>query len=138
MRGVREHRLVLRVRVQGSRPLGDRVVGPEQLLRSNQGVRHAFLSPHGREPWPGPDHLAVTRAAAGAGAVYNVGTGVQTSLREVVDIAKRVLAIRAEPQWGSMPNRRWDTTVWVADNRKLREELAWQPAFTFEAGFRRM
>ena len=74
----------------------------------------------------------------GLGAVYNVGTGVQTSIREVVDVARRVLAIPAEPRWGSMPDRQWDTRVWVADNRAIERELDWKPRFSFEEGFRSM
>lgn len=82
--------------------------------------------------------LAATRPAQELGAVYNVGTGVQTSLREVVKVARRVMGITVEPGWGSMPDRQWDTNVWVADNRKIRDELGWQPCYTLEQGFRSM
>jgi len=37
-----------------------------------------------------------------------------------------------------MPNRRWDTHVWVADNKKIHEELGWYPEYNFEQGFRLM
>jgi dolichol-phosphate mannosyltransferase len=79
--------------------------------------------------------LAATCASQEPGAVYNVGTGNQTSLREVVRVARSALAIPREPVWGSMPNRNWDTTTWVADNRKACRELGWQPVYTFEQGF---
>ncbi len=72
------------------------------------------------------------------GAVYNIGTGIQTSLREVVDVARHVLAIPAVPQWGSMPNRHWDTSCWVADSRHAREALGWTPRYSFEQGFQQM
>ena len=70
------------------------------------------------------------------GAVYNVGTGVQTTLREVVAVAREALGITAEPAWGSMPSRQWDTSVWVADASKIRAELGWRPEHTFQHGFR--
>lgn len=70
-----------------------------------------------------------------AGPVYNVGTGVQTSLADAVAVAKTVLAIAEEPEWGSMDNRGWDTTVWVANPEKIKRELGWQPRFDFERGF---
>ncbi|MGK7877643.1 MAG: NAD-dependent epimerase/dehydratase family protein [Xenococcaceae cyanobacterium] len=82
--------------------------------------------------------LAATQPNQEPGAVYNVGTGVQTSLREVVDVARQVMEITPEPQWGSMPNRRWDTNVWVADSGKIQAALGWQPRYTFEQGFRLM
>jgi nucleoside-diphosphate-sugar epimerase len=80
--------------------------------------------------------LAAARPHQEPGAVYNVGTGVQTSLREVVQTAQRAMKIAAEPAWGSMPNRQWDTNVWVSDSRRIRTELGWQPLYTFEQGLR--
>jgi nucleoside-diphosphate-sugar epimerase len=41
-------------------------------------------------------------------AIYSVGTGVQTNIREVVASARRQLEIPAEPKWASMDNRIWD------------------------------
>jgi nucleoside-diphosphate-sugar epimerase len=72
------------------------------------------------------------------GAIYNVGTGVTTTLREVVNVVRRVMNIGAEPVWNTMHNRSWDTNVWVSDNRKIRSELHWQPLGSFEEGFRLM
>ncbi len=80
--------------------------------------------------------LAARRPTAELGAVYNVGTGVQTTLRGVVEIARRVLEVTAEPNWGSMPSRSWDAPVWVSDSRKIREQLGWEPRHSLEAGLR--
>jgi UDP-glucose 4-epimerase len=82
--------------------------------------------------------LAATQTTREFGAVFNVGTGIQTSLCEVAQVAKKVLPIPIEPSWETMPIRQWDTTTWVADNRKIRAELGWQPRHTFEQGFRLM
>lgn len=79
--------------------------------------------------------LAAAHPGQELGAVYNLGTGSQTSLREVVEVARRILRIPIEPAWGSMSNRQWDTHVWIADNRKICESLAWRPRYTFERGF---
>lgn len=68
------------------------------------------------------------------GSIYNVGTGTQTTLRDVVSTAKEVFKIEQEPQWGSMPNRKWDTSVWVANNERLKRELNWQPKHSFKDG----
>jgi nucleoside-diphosphate-sugar epimerase len=70
------------------------------------------------------------------GAVYNLGTGVQTTLRQAVEAAAGLFRYREKPVWGSMPNRGWDTTVWVAEARKGRRELGWQPRFTLADGLR--
>jgi nucleoside-diphosphate-sugar epimerase len=72
------------------------------------------------------------------GEVLNLGTGVQRSIREIVEVAREVLNIEIEPDWGSMEARIWDSSVWVADNRRIRERLGWEPQFDLAAGFRAM
>jgi len=82
--------------------------------------------------------LAATRPGQEPGAIYNVGTGVQTSLREVVEVARRVMDIAAVPEWGSMPDRAWDTDAWVSNSQAIQNALGWRPRYTFETGFRQM
>jgi UDP-glucose 4-epimerase len=82
--------------------------------------------------------LAAQTAPREFGAVYNLGTGKQTTLREVTEIARRVLDIIAEPQWGTMPARTWDSSTWRAENRKIQAQLDWRPRHSFEAGFSMM
>jgi dolichol-phosphate mannosyltransferase len=81
--------------------------------------------------------LAASRTDQEPGAIYNVGSGVQTTLAEAVEVARRVLGIDAAPEWGSMPARTWDTAVWVADPRRIRAALGWQPQADFAGGFAR-
>jgi nucleoside-diphosphate-sugar epimerase len=82
--------------------------------------------------------LAATVRTSERGPIYNLGTGVQTTLREAVAVAREVMGIAAKPVWNTMPNRKWDANVWLSDNRKLRAELGWQPRHTFREGFRLM
>jgi dolichol-phosphate mannosyltransferase len=83
-------------------------------------------------------YVAAARRTKGEkGAVYNVGTGIQTTIAEVVRIARSVLGIEAEPSWGSMANRKWDTSIWVSDPSRIARELGWSAADSFEQGFRR-
>ena len=63
---------------------------------------------------------AAQRAPGGPGAVLNLGTGAQTRLDELVEIARRVLGVDAQPEWGTMDQREWDTDVWVSDPRAAR------------------
>jgi dolichol-phosphate mannosyltransferase len=78
--------------------------------------------------------LAAERARPGAGAVYNVGSGRQTTLRELAEVARRTFAIAEEPAWAAFPARDWDTDVWVADARRAADELGWHPRTPLEAG----
>lgn len=83
---------------------------------------------------------AFIRAAAAPGArpgrVYNVGSGSPTTLRQVVETAQRVLQVEAEPKWGTMPRRSWDTNVWYSNPAAIQAELGWKAATPLEAGFR--
>lgn len=72
-----------------------------------------------------------------AGALYNVGSGKQTTIREAVEVARRLFGVGAEPRWGSMPARSWDTNVWVADITRARDELGWEPRTPLDDGLRR-
>ena len=77
---------------------------------------------------------AASDASSENDAIFNVGSGTQTDLAGVVALARSLLDISEEPVWGSMPNRSWDTTCWVADSRKIHHELGWAPKHSLEAG----
>lgn len=72
------------------------------------------------------------------GGVFNIGTGVQTSMRRVAEIAQQIFQITTQPQWNAMPSRLWDTGVWVADNRKALSLLPWKPLVPFQEGLAKM
>jgi nucleoside-diphosphate-sugar epimerase len=79
--------------------------------------------------------LAARTVHAERGAIYNVGTGVQTTVGEAAEIARDVLQIEGRPEWGSMAARSWDTNRWVADSTKIQRALGWHPSREFRDGF---
>lgn len=114
---------------------------PQLVARGMEGRLPPLASPDAARDYVYVDdvcdaYLKVAREARRPGNVYNVGTGVQTTLREAVDLARRVLSIEQEPRWGSMPNRRWDTNVWVADRSAIEADLGWRPATALQDGLR--
>lgn len=78
---------------------------------------------------------AALRADVPPGRVYNVGSGVQTTLADAVAVSRAHFAIEEAPVWGTMPERAWDTGTWVADAGRARAELGWVPRIAFEDGF---
>ena len=76
-------------------------------------------------------------APSGPGAILNIGSGRQTRLDELVEIARHVLDVRAHPQWGSMDQRKWDTSVWVSDPRAAFEHLNWKASTSLGEGLTR-
>jgi nucleoside-diphosphate-sugar epimerase len=78
--------------------------------------------------------LAAQNSLDDPGAVFNVGTGIQTNLAEVVQLVRDQLLISAEPQWNTMPNRDWDTDVWLSDPALVQSALGWSPAYKLGDG----
>lgn len=67
----------------------------------------------------------------GASAVFNLGTGTGTTVRELIDVIRRVGG--CEFPVGEAPRREGDAPVLVADNSKAREELGWTPSHDLES-----
>jgi UDP-glucose 4-epimerase len=112
---------------------------PRLLAEGLQGRYPPLVSPSVARDYIHVDDVcdAYLRAATAGkepGAVYNVGTGVQTTLAEIVGLVRRLLAIDAEPAWGTMPERSWDTDIWVANPALIKAELGWSPRLDLERG----
>jgi dolichol-phosphate mannosyltransferase len=71
------------------------------------------------------------------GAVYNLCSGVQTSLGTVVETARKLMKIEAEPVWSSMERRSWDTDIWVGSPDALAKDLGWKVTTDFASGLQR-
>jgi nucleoside-diphosphate-sugar epimerase len=82
--------------------------------------------------------VAVDRLAAVNGQVFNLGTGVQSTLREVVAAVQAAVGGGSAVRWGAMPPRRWDTDRWQADVTKARDVLGWTARHTLAQGVAKM
>lgn len=80
--------------------------------------------------------LSASSPSIAAGKIYNVGTGVQTSLRDVVDLACHSLPISEKAAWGTMPDRQWDSSIWRADHSSISRDLGWHPRYSLLDGFK--
>jgi UDP-glucose 4-epimerase len=65
-------------------------------------------------------------APGGPGAALNLGSGRQTRLDELVELARRALGVTALPQWDTLGQRDWDTNIWVSDPHAALEHLDWK------------
>lgn len=77
---------------------------------------------------------AATAPVQEAGAVYNVGTGVQTSLLEVTEVARDELPITVQPEWGALADRAWDAGTWVANPSTALKDLGWSSRHDLASG----
>jgi UDP-glucose 4-epimerase len=80
----------------------------------------------------------VARASLAAsdreGGVYNVGTGRETSVVELLDLCQRIAGTSVEPTF--MPTRPGEIQRSVLDNSRAVDELGWRPEHSLEDGLR--
>jgi nucleoside-diphosphate-sugar epimerase len=79
---------------------------------------------------------AAEHAGSHRGAVWNVGSGTQTSLGELVALVVDELGVADRPRWGAMPSRAWDTDRWIADPSLARTQLEWSARTPLRDGIR--
>jgi len=116
---------------------------PQLIAAGREGRLPPLVSPDTARDFVYSDDVveaflaAATQTEIPRGAIYNVGTGRQTTIRDAVGVARETFGIAQEPVWGSMANRAWDTTCWVADPASIQRDLGWRATVDFDTGFRR-
>jgi UDP-glucose 4-epimerase len=65
--------------------------------------------------------------SGGASAVYNLGSGRPTSVRQVLDAVKRVTG-KAVP-YSQGPRRPGDPAVLYASSERIKKDLGWTPRY---------
>jgi dolichol-phosphate mannosyltransferase len=68
------------------------------------------------------------------GEVYNVGSGIKTTIRDLALLAKDIAQIPTEPSFGAMPNRGWDVQDWYGNISRIRSDFGWMPWRTLREG----
>ena len=82
-------------------------------------------------------YLQIPGASLQPVEVLNVGSGRQTSVREVIQRIVELCGASVQPRWGAMPRRPNETTTWVADLSKITSSLGWRPATSLDEGLRK-
>jgi UDP-glucose 4-epimerase len=79
-------------------------------------------------------HAFALAAERGSGGVYNVGTGLETSVNRLYQLMADITGLRREPRYG--PPREGDLRRNALDAALAGRELGWQPWTTLEVGLR--
>jgi len=82
---------------------------------------------------------AIVRACADGcrkfpGESVNIASGNKSTLHDVAMTAKRIFKIDGVPEFGSMPNRKWDLAEWFGDPTLAKSTLGWLSQTSFEKG----
>lgn len=68
------------------------------------------------------------------GEIFNVGTGKQTSVSQVIETIISAAGKRVEVVWGSCQPRDFDAVNWRADMSKTFSSFKWRPKFSLAQG----
>lgn len=79
-------------------------------------------------------YLAVMSAPVIPGAIYNVGSGWQTSIGDVVTKITTFIGNGITPVWGARETLRPEPANWMADIHALKSHCNWQPATGLDDG----
>jgi nucleoside-diphosphate-sugar epimerase len=72
-----------------------------------------------------------------SGEVFNIGSGRQYSIGEVVERLRKIIDNSVAPLWGVIADRRFEPSCWVADMAKTGRKLDWVPTVPLEEGLAR-
>ena len=67
--------------------------------------------------------------------IFNVGTGVQYSIKQVVEAFEKIFGEKLDVHWNSVKSRPWEFKNWQADIKKAKDVVGWTPKFSIEKGF---
>lgn len=115
---------------------------PTLLVRASRGMLPPLANPETSRDFVYVDDvvqalLVMARdSAVSAGSVFNVGTGRQVALGEVVALAREIFGVTESPAWCSFPDRSWDSATWQANPDRLLR-AGWRPATTLADGLAR-
>lgn len=68
------------------------------------------------------------------GEIFNLGTGRQSSLKEVVELIVKLTGASIKLEWNSIAGQSFDTNTWVADISHSKNNLKWQAKYSLEEG----
>ncbi|WP_240432909.1 NAD-dependent epimerase/dehydratase family protein [Taibaiella koreensis] len=110
----------------------DRLV-PQLIQKGMQGGYPVLVQPDiSRDFVYIDDAIWATLLAANApmdevrGRSINIASGAKTTLRAIVEEIRTLFGIEQAPEWGSMPNRKWDLKDWYGKATLAEKLLGWK------------
>jgi polyisoprenyl-phosphate glycosyltransferase len=71
-----------------------------------------------------------------AGESFNIGTGIQTSLGELAQLARQLFSIPDEPSFLPSMGRTWDAEAWYANPEYAAQKLGWRAQTSLKDGLK--
>jgi nucleoside-diphosphate-sugar epimerase/glycosyltransferase involved in cell wall biosynthesis len=70
--------------------------------------------------------LSATNIQNIRGKSLNIASNKKTTIRDIATAIKEIFSIEKNPDWGDMPNRKWDLKEWYGDASLAKELIGWQ------------
>ena len=78
--------------------------------------------------------LSANHIQALKGKSINIASNKKTTIRDIAATAKEIFGLTFDPQWGDMPNRKWDLKEWYGDSSLAMELIGWSNETTLKEG----
>lgn len=79
-------------------------------------------------------YLLATSEHVQGNHIINIGTGVDTSFKDVIEIIEDLTQKKIKIIEGTYEKRSWSSGCWAADSHRARELLKWAPTHTLRQG----
>lgn len=71
------------------------------------------------------------------GEIFNLGSGKQTKIKEVVELIKKITSLKINPIYGKVKIAQTEPEKWVSDISKAKKILKWSPKYSLERGLKK-
>jgi nucleoside-diphosphate-sugar epimerase len=79
-------------------------------------------------------YLNVAKTKSNKQLIFNAGSGVQSTIRDVVNAIELIMDSKLDVSWNSSVQRPWEPKVWQADMSLTGKVLCWQPQYSLKDG----
>jgi len=80
---------------------------------------------------------AIKNVKKAKGQIFNIGSGKQYAIAQVVKIIKNITHSKIKPEYGKIQSALLEPKVFILNNSKARNMLRWQQAYNLEDGLRK-
>lgn len=70
------------------------------------------------------------------GEIFNLGSGRETTIKEVVSAILKITGSKSSIKWGILPPRDFESMIWQADISKMKKLIGWKPQNSFLDGLK--
>lgn len=116
---------------------------PNLIAKGSKGEYPPFVNPEISRDFVHVDDVCEAFIVAAAkinpdiyGESFNIGTGQQTTIRELADVSAKVFSITSQPIFATMAGRSWDLSNWFAAPEKAANKLGWSARIGLAEGIK--